>query len=149
MGRFLNYLLVPIYAAAMSAASGGYGVVTEVYAWTALLMVILTYGMETTFFRFVNKETENSELILGEEVKYYKCIISKFNEDHLIFQYRDITGRSVVRLKLEKKINDLREVEKAAHIGLWTFDSLTRIFTYSGYTQVFCENEVEKSITFD
>lgn len=49
VGRFLNYLLVPIYAAAMSVASGGYGVVTEVYAWTALLMVILTYGMETTF----------------------------------------------------------------------------------------------------
>ena len=63
VGRFLNYLLVPIYAAAMSAASGGYGVVTEVYAWTALLMVILTYGMETTFFRFVNKETENSERV--------------------------------------------------------------------------------------
>ena len=62
-GAFLNYLLVPIYAAAMSAASGGYGVVTEVYAWTALLMVILTYGMETTFFRFVNKETENSERV--------------------------------------------------------------------------------------
>ena len=35
VGRFLNYLLVPIYAASMSAASGGYGVVTEVYAWTA------------------------------------------------------------------------------------------------------------------
>lgn len=89
---------------------------------------------------------ENYKLILGEEVKYYKCIISKFNEDHLIFQYRDITGRSVVRLKLEKKINDLREVEKAAHIGLWTFDSLTRIFTYSGYTQVFCDNEEEKQL---
>lgn len=97
----------------------------------------------------VSSSAENYKLILGEEVKYYKCIISKFNEDHLIFQYRDITGRSVVRLKLEKKINDLREVEKAAHIGLWTFDSLTRIFTYSGYTQVFCDNEEEKTITFD
>lgn len=59
VGRFLNYLLVPIYAKAMSAASGGYGVVTEVYAWTALLMVILTYGMETTYFRFANKDEEN------------------------------------------------------------------------------------------
>ena len=59
----------------------------------------------------VLSSAENYKLILGEEVKYYKCIISKFNEDHLIFQYRDITGRSVVRLKLEKKINDLREVE--------------------------------------
>ena len=42
VGRFLNYLLVPIYAASMSAASGGYGVVTEVYAWTALLMMRIT-----------------------------------------------------------------------------------------------------------
>lgn len=59
VGRFLNYLLVPIYVSAMSVESGGYGVVTEVYAWVALLMVILTYGMETTFFRYVNKEDEN------------------------------------------------------------------------------------------
>ncbi|MGL4851138.1 MAG: lipopolysaccharide biosynthesis protein [Phocaeicola sp.] len=63
VGRFLNYLLVPIYAASMSAASGGYGVVTEVYAWTALLMVILTYGMETTLFRFLNKEGENPQRV--------------------------------------------------------------------------------------
>ena len=93
---------------------------------------------------------ENYKLILGEEVKYYKCIISKFNEDHLIFQYRDITGRSVVRLKLEKKINDLREVEKAAHIGLWTFDSLTRIFHLLRlYPGVFVIMKKKKTITFD
>lgn len=78
VGRFLNYLLVPIYAAAMSAASGGYGVVTEVYAWTALLMVILTYGMETTFFRFVNKETENSERV-------YSTVLFMVGSTSLIF----------------------------------------------------------------
>lgn len=60
LGRFLNYLLVPLYTAKLSAASGGYGVITNVYAYTALLMVILTYGMETTFFRFANKEGENA-----------------------------------------------------------------------------------------
>ncbi|MCF0185910.1 MAG: lipopolysaccharide biosynthesis protein [Bacteroidaceae bacterium] len=58
IGRFLNYLLVPIYTAKLSAASGGYGVITNVYAYVALLMVLLTYGMETTFFRFANKEGE-------------------------------------------------------------------------------------------
>lgn len=63
VGRFLNYLLVPIYAAAMSAESGGYGIVTEVYAWTALLMVILTFGMETAFFRFINKEEEDPKRV--------------------------------------------------------------------------------------
>lgn len=56
VGRFLNYLLVPLYTAKLAASSGGYGVVTEVYAYVALLLVLLTFGMETTFFRFVNKE---------------------------------------------------------------------------------------------
>ena len=58
IGRFLNYLLVPLYTAKLSAASGGYGIITEVYSYVALLLVLLTFGMETTFFRFVNKEEE-------------------------------------------------------------------------------------------
>ena len=61
LGRFLNYLLVPLYTIKMAVASGGYGVVTNIYAYTALLLVILTFGMETTFFRYVNKEGENPE----------------------------------------------------------------------------------------
>ena len=56
VGRFLNYLLFPVYTYHISAASGGYGVVTEVYAYTALLLVILTFGMETTFFYYSNRE---------------------------------------------------------------------------------------------
>lgn len=58
-GKFINYLLVPIQTAAWAASGGQYGVVTNVYAYTALLLVILTYGMETTFFRYVNKSEEN------------------------------------------------------------------------------------------
>ena len=54
VGRFLNYLLVPIYTYVINASSGGYGVVTNLYAYTALLLVILTYGMETTVFRYSN-----------------------------------------------------------------------------------------------
>lgn len=49
VGRFLNYLLVPVYTMAMSAESGGYGVVTNIYAWVALVLVLLTFGMETGF----------------------------------------------------------------------------------------------------
>lgn len=63
IGRFLNYLLVPLYTAKISAASGGYGVITNMYAYTALLLVILTFGMETTFFRFVNKEGEDTHKV--------------------------------------------------------------------------------------
>lgn len=56
VGRFLNYLLVPLYTAKMSVESGSYGVVTNIYAWTAVLLVLLTFGFETTFFRFASKE---------------------------------------------------------------------------------------------
>lgn len=59
VGRFLNYLLMPLYTAKLEAASGGYGVITNIYAFVALFMVLLTFGMETTFFRFVNKEKKD------------------------------------------------------------------------------------------
>ena len=55
IGKFLNYLLVPLYTYALARTSD-YGIVTNIYAWTALLLVLLTYGMETGFFRFVNRE---------------------------------------------------------------------------------------------
>lgn len=55
IGRFLNWLLVPLYTFVLQQQSD-YGIVTNLYAWTALLLVILTYGMETGFFRFANKE---------------------------------------------------------------------------------------------
>ena len=63
VGRFLNYLLVPLYTAVLSAASGGYGVVANVYAYTALILVLLTFGMETGFFRFANKKEGNPQQV--------------------------------------------------------------------------------------
>ena len=54
VGRFLNWLLVPLYT--YTFASGEYGIVTELYAVVAIFLVILTYGMETGFFRFANHE---------------------------------------------------------------------------------------------
>lgn len=65
VGRFLNYLLVPLYTHVISAANGGYGIVTNLYAYTALLLVILTFGMETTFFRFANKEDEDAHTVFS------------------------------------------------------------------------------------
>ena len=54
VGRFLNWLLVPLYTNMFAVAE--YGVVTFVYSVVALTMVILVYGMETGFFRFANHE---------------------------------------------------------------------------------------------
>lgn len=55
VGKFLNWMLVPMYTRIL-ATEGDFGIVTNMYAWSALLLVILTYGMETGFFRFINKK---------------------------------------------------------------------------------------------
>ncbi|MCF0179655.1 MAG: oligosaccharide flippase family protein [Bacteroidales bacterium] len=65
VGRFLNYMLTPIYTRVISAESGGYGIVNEVYAYTALILVVLTFGMETTFFRYANDEKENRDTVFS------------------------------------------------------------------------------------
>ena len=62
IGKFLNYLLVPLYTYAL-ARTADYGIVTNIYAWTALLLVLLTYGMETGFFRFANREDYDAKSV--------------------------------------------------------------------------------------
>ncbi len=54
IGRFLNYLLVPIYSRIFIPKE--YGIVTEIYAYAAFFAVILLFGMETSFFRFYKDE---------------------------------------------------------------------------------------------
>ena len=56
VGRFLNYLLVPLYTYYMPHDTGDYGISTNIYAYTALILVLLTFGMETTLFRFANDD---------------------------------------------------------------------------------------------
>ncbi|MCX7954904.1 MAG: oligosaccharide flippase family protein [Bacteroidales bacterium] len=53
IGRFLNYLLVPLYTNIFSPSE--YGIITELYAYSSFLLIILTYGMETAFFRYSQK----------------------------------------------------------------------------------------------
>ena len=60
IGKFLNYLLVPFYTYQL-ACQADYGIVTNLYAWTALLLALLTYGMETGFFRFANRDDYNTK----------------------------------------------------------------------------------------
>lgn len=54
VGRFLNWCLVPLYTIMFPAAE--YGIVTYIYSIVALALIVLTYGMETGFFRFANHE---------------------------------------------------------------------------------------------
>jgi O-antigen/teichoic acid export membrane protein len=60
VGRLLNYLLVPMYTRLFLTAE--YGVVSELYAYVSFLFVLLTYGMETTFFRFAQEKQHQASV---------------------------------------------------------------------------------------
>lgn len=78
LGRFLNWALVFLHVRVL-AGTAEYGVVTNVYAWTALFAVILTYGMETGFFRFINKKEEK------EPMKVYSTTLISIASTSLLF----------------------------------------------------------------
>ena len=59
-GRFLNWLLTYVYVRVMQPEE--FGQMTNLYAWTAILMILLTYGMETAFFRFANKHEQPADV---------------------------------------------------------------------------------------
>ncbi|MBI3134875.1 MAG: polysaccharide biosynthesis protein [Bacteroidetes bacterium] len=63
LGRLLNYLLVPVYT--LSYTTAEYGIVSEFYAYVAFFTVLLTFGLETTYFRFIYK-SENKEKTFNE-----------------------------------------------------------------------------------
>ena len=84
IGKFLNYLLVPLYTYALARTSD-YGIVTNIYAWTALLLVILTYGMETGFFRFVNREDYDANSVYKTAFLTLLCSSAVFTMLVVIF----------------------------------------------------------------
>lgn len=78
VGRFLNWMLVPMYTRVL-AGTGEYGIITNLYGWTALLLVLLTYGMETGFFRFINKKEEK------EPMRIYASVLRSLLVTSLVF----------------------------------------------------------------
>ncbi|MCT4616012.1 MAG: oligosaccharide flippase family protein [Marinifilaceae bacterium] len=63
VGRFLNWLLVPLYTNILLPAE--YGVVTKLMAYVAVCMVLLTYGLETAYFRFASKPENKEEKVFS------------------------------------------------------------------------------------
>lgn len=58
--RLANFFLIPLYTILFNEIE--YGVVTSLYAYASFFNVLLTYGMETTFFRFASEDPENDKV---------------------------------------------------------------------------------------
>lgn len=103
IGRLLNYLLVPLYTYVF-VNPADYGVVSELYAWVAFLIVILTFGMETAFFKFIQNEnnkknvfsTAFSTLLSLNSVFFFLILI--FNQDIASLLLYDGRGDYIIML---------------------------------------------------
>ncbi len=69
VARLLNYLLTPLYTSKNVFEPEQYGIITEMYAYVAFLIIFLTYGLETAFFRFMAKDPSRKQLIFATAAK--------------------------------------------------------------------------------
>ena len=68
LGRFLNYLLVPLYT--YSFVPADYGVVAEFYAYMGFLAVLLVFGLETGYFRFREDGGRGPDLVFSTALRF-------------------------------------------------------------------------------
>lgn len=85
----------------------------------------------------------NYELTIGSETYFFKCIMRPY-EDMVLCQYRDITERSQRKRELEKRNHELNEIQKAALIGRWKYNSGRQCFYYTGHSRVMCTEEEQE-----
>lgn len=83
VGRFLNYLLVPLYTYNLAALN--YGIVSNLYGWIAFLLVFLTFGMETGFFRYAS-DKGNEKVVFGTSFTFVSGLSMLFLLLVFIFQ---------------------------------------------------------------
>ncbi|MDA3954756.1 MAG: polysaccharide biosynthesis C-terminal domain-containing protein [Bacteroidales bacterium] len=101
LGRFLNYLLIPLHTLVLGKFF--FGKLTFIYSSTAILLVLLTYGLETGFFRFASKKDENYSKVLGTSL--YSIVFSTsififvaFLFKNLLQNYFDVNSTKIVIL---------------------------------------------------
>ena len=60
-GRVFSFFLTPLYTKAYPA--GTYGILTTMFAYVSILNAVMAFGMETTFFRYLNKYEDNKQRV--------------------------------------------------------------------------------------
>jgi O-antigen/teichoic acid export membrane protein len=112
--RLLNYLLVPLHTRVFMQEE--YGVVTEMYAYLAVLIVLLTYGMETGFFRFSSQDKDS-------DVTYSTAFISLLFSSSVFILFTSLFSKSIVGF-IGYPNNPEYVVLMAAIIGLDAFSTI-------------------------
>jgi len=78
----------------------------------------------------------NYDLPAPDKMYYFKCIIQKYDQEHVLLQYRDITQRSQMKLRLQLANERLQETGMAAKIGYWDYNVTSKLLYYEGYVGI-------------
>lgn len=89
----------------------------------------------------------NYDLPTTDQTYFFKFIIHKFDQEHLLCQYRDITQRSNMKHRLKSALKAQLEVGKVAMIGHWRFDCQDQEFLHTGYSNLLGINLLDAKIT--
>jgi len=68
LGRFINYLLVPLFTYYFTPRE--YGVVSEFYAYAGFFAVLLAFGFETGYFRFRDREGRQPDVVYATALRF-------------------------------------------------------------------------------
>ena len=133
VGRLLNYLLVPLYTRYFLPSE--YGVVTELYAYVAFLVIMLTYGLETAFFRFSQKQYDKqlvystslisliiSSIVFVGLMIFYQLPISNWleypNHSEYVMWFAIIIGLDAISSISFAKLREQRQAARFALVRL-------------------------------
>ena len=90
VGRLLNYLLVPLHTGKFTTSE--YGEIVEMYSYVAFLVVLLTYGMETAYFRFQSRKGSNHQTIFST------VLISLFSTTALFIAFASFFANDIATM---------------------------------------------------
>lgn len=92
---------------------------------------------------------ENYDLPFKRNTLYFKCIVQRYGDDFILCQYRDITQRSQMKIRLDSANRRLKETQKIAKIGHWRYKPKSGLIYYSGFGNILSTIEEELIISID
>ena len=94
-----------------------------------------------------DSSAENYEVQVAGKNYYFKCILSWYDETHILCQYRDITQRMLLKQRIEIINYKLQEVEKVAKIGHWLYNHRSKLLQYTSFPAGQTDNNLPQSIS--
>jgi len=87
LAKVLNLLLTPIFTNVDHISDADYGIFSQFYAYVSFINIVITFGMETTFFRFIqddkgsNKIYDQAFIWVGIMASIFLAIILLFHDN--------------------------------------------------------------------